>query len=313
MWQRCSTCTLTAVVLGLFLSASRLRSQPATEQHLPIEVQMRNVNVHLDEFIVLEVRRLRGRMVPTSGSKPVTLDDPSSFLTRIDSAEIALSASVMSNLLNRYVFAYPGAPLKDIVVTADRSRLKQRGVMHKGIDVPFEIVGKLDVTADGQIRFHADKVISAHVPFKGLLHLFGENLSKLIKVRSDRGVTLDGDDILLNPGRMLPPPRIEGRVTAVRIEGDRIVQTFWSQDTKALVLPYKARNYIYHRGGVLRFGKLTMTDADLEIIDQSPGSPFDFSLPDYNRQLVAGYSKNTPRLGLIVFMPDLKTLSVRKP
>jgi hypothetical protein len=313
MWQRCSTCTLTAVVLGLFLSASRLRSQPATEQHLPIEVQMRNVNVHLDEFIVLEVRRLRGRMVPTSGSKPVTLDDPSSFLTRIDSAEIALSASVMSNLLNRYVFAYPGAPLKDIVVTADRSRLKQRGVMHKGIDVPFEIVGKLDVTADGQIRFHADKVSSAHVPFKGLLHLFGENLSKLIKVRSDRGVTLDGDDILLNPGRMLPPPRIEGRVTAVRIEGDRIVQTFWSQDTKALVLPYKARNYIYHRGGVLRFGKLTMTDADLEIIDQSPGSPFDFSLPDYNRQLVAGYSKNTPRLGLIVFMPDLKTLSVRKP
>jgi hypothetical protein len=64
---------------------------------------------------------------------------------------------------------------------------------------------------------------------------------------------------------------------------------------------------------VLRFGKLMMTDADLEIIDQSPGSPFDFSLPNYNRQLVAGYSKNTPRLGLIVFMPDLTTLSGRKP
>ena len=313
MWHRRSTCTSTAVVLALFLSAGRTRSQPAAEQHLPVEVQMRNVNLHLDEFIVLEVRSLRGRMVPTSGSKPVTLDDPGSFLTRIDSAEIALSASVLSNLLNRYVFAYPGAPLKDIVITVDRGLLKQRGVMRKGIDVPFEIVGKLDVTADGQIRFHADKVSSAHVPFKGLLHLFGEDLSKLIKVRSHRGVTLDGDDILLNPGRMLPPPRIEGRVTAVRIEGDRIVQTFGSQDTKALVLPYKARNYIYHRGGVLRFGKLTMTDADLEIIDQSPGSLFDFSLPDYNRQLVAGYSKNTPRLGLIVFMPDLNTLSGRKP
>ncbi len=102
--------------------------------------------------------------------------------------------------------------------------------------------------------------------------------------------------------------RIEGRATAVRIEGDRIVQTFGSKNTKALVPPYKARNYIYYRGGVLRFGKLTMTDADLEIVDQSPSTPFDFSLPDYNRQLVAGYSKNTRTNGLIVFMPDLATL-----
>jgi hypothetical protein len=77
-------------------------------------------------------------------------------------------------------------------------------------------------------------------------------------------------------------------VTAVRIEGDRIVQTFGPDNTKALVPHYRARNYIYHRGGVLRFGRLTMTDSDLEIVDQSPSTPFDFSLPDYNRQLVAG-------------------------
>jgi hypothetical protein len=91
------------------------------------------------------------------------------------------------------------------------------------------------------------------------------------------------------------------------------VQTFRSRDTKALVLPYKAQNYIYHKGGVLRFGKLTMTDADLEIVDQTPLTPFDFSLPDYNRQLVAGYSKNTPTHGLIVFMPDFATLSRPNP
>src|SRR5260370_24160705 len=112
---------------------------------------------------------------------------------------------------------------------------------------------------------------------------------------------------------MLPPPRIEGRVTAVRIEGDRIMQTFGCRDTKALVLPFKAQNYIYHKGGVLRFGKLTMTEADLEIVDQTPRTPFDFSLPDYNRQLVAGYSKNTPAHGLIVFMPDFATLSSPNP
>jgi hypothetical protein len=313
MLHRRTTSTSAAVVLALFLSAGRTRSQPAAEQHLWVEVQMRNVNLHLDELIVLEIRSLRGWMVPTSGSKPVTLDNVNSFLTRIHSAEIALSAKTLSDVLNRYVFAYPGAPLRDIVVTMDRGRLKEKGIMHKGVGVPFEIEGKLGVTADGEIRFHADKFSSAHIPFKGLLHLFGEDLSKLIKVRSDRGVKLDGDDILLNPGLMLPPPRIEGGVTAVRIEGDRIVQTFGSGDKKALVLPYTARNYIYHKGGVLQFGKLTMADTDLEIIDQTPRSPFDFSLPDYNRQLVAGYSKSTPNHGLLVFLPDFTSLSESKP
>jgi hypothetical protein len=295
-------------IVALLISADLGGSQEPAQPQEPVEVQMRNVNLRLDQSIVLEIRSLRGQMVPASRIQPVTLDDVNSFGMRIDSAEIAFSAQNLSDLLNKYVFAYPGAPLKEIVITVEGGRLKQKGVMHKGVDVPFEVDGTLDVTDDGLIRFHAQKVSSAHIPFKGLLHLFGEDLSTVINLKRDRGVTLEGDNILLNPGRMLPPPRIEGRIAAVRIEGDRIVQTFLSRVTKALVPPYKAQNYIYHRGGVLRFGKLTMTDADLEIVDQSPRTPFDFSLPDYSRQLVAGYSKNTPAHGLIVFMPDFATL-----
>ena len=60
----------------------------------------------------------------------------------------------------------------------------------------------------------------------------------------------------------------------------------------------------YHRGGMLRFGKLTMTDADLESSTENPKTAFDFSLEGYNRQLVAGYSQNTQSHGLIVHMPD---------
>jgi len=39
------------------------------------------------------------------------------------------------------------------------------------------------------------------------------------------------------------------------------------------------------RSGVLRFGKLTMTDSDLELVNDPPGSPFDFSPSDYNVSL----------------------------
>jgi hypothetical protein len=65
-----------------------------------------------------------------------------------------------------------------------------------------------------------------------------------------------------------------------------------------------ARNYLYFFGGSIRFGKLTMHDADMQLIDADPRDPFDFFPAHYDAQLIAGYSRNTPRKGLQVFMPD---------
>jgi len=69
---------------------------------------------------------------------------------------------------------------------------------------------------------------------------------------------------------------------------------------------------MYYRGGVLRFGKLTMSDADMELIDQSPADPFDFFQDRYNDQLVAGYSKNTRDHGLKVYMPDYYRIAAKQ-
>ncbi|HWZ32304.1 MAG TPA: hypothetical protein VNX18_13265 [Bryobacteraceae bacterium] len=276
-----------------------------------VEVQVRNVNLHLDASIVLQIRRLRGQMAPLRKNLPVTFDDSGSFVTRIRSAEIAIDASTIADIMNRYVFAYSGAPLKNIEITVDHGHIVQKGTIHKVVDLPFEVEGSLGVTPDGRIRLHADKVTSAHVPFKGLLHLFGKDLSRMVNIKQDRGVRIEGDDILLDPSRMLPPPHLEGKVTAVQIEGDKIVHTFGSETGGELDPPHKALAYIYHRGGVVRFGKLTMTDADMEIVSESGAPTFDFSSPEYNRQLVAGYSKSTPSHGLIVFMPDFRSLASR--
>ncbi|MGG7382466.1 hypothetical protein ACQ7B2_28205, partial [Escherichia coli] len=49
-----------------------------------------------------------------------------------------------------------------------------------------------------------------------------------------------------------------------------------------------------------------MHDTDLLIEDAEPQDPFDFFLDEYNAQLVAGYSKNTPDHGLITVMQDWK-------
>jgi hypothetical protein len=293
----------TSAILALLWTA-RYVSAAVPEETGAVNLQMRNVNMRIARDVVLQIRRLRGRMIPTSREQPVTLDKRDSFNVDLESAEIAISTFSLSQLLNSYVFAYPRAPLKNISVSVKNGQLVQKGKMHKGVDLPFELEGSLSPTDSGNIRLHANKASAEHIPVKGLLHLFGHDLSKLVNTNEARGARMEGDDIFLFPSRMMPPPHILGRVTAVRIEGDNIVQVFGAVPPEPLTLPAPAANYIYHRGGVLRFGKLTMTDADLEIIDDDPKTPFDFSLDEYNRQLVAGYSRNTPTHGLIVHMPD---------
>jgi hypothetical protein len=251
-------CQLAFIVLLLFL-------KPADPQQAPhstsvVEVQMRSVSLHLDRSTVLEVSRLRGQMAPTQRGRPVTFDDPNSFVTRITSAEIAISTRTLSDLLNQRVFDYPGAPLKKISISTEQGKIIiEKGVMHKGVDIPFEVKGTLDVNTAGDVRLHADKIEAAHISAKGLLHLFGEDLSQLINVKQDRGVRIAGNDILLSPGKMLPPPKIQGKVIGVRIEGDRLVLTFGSAASTELTPPFKANGYIYHRGGSAAFRK---TDYD---------------------------------------------------
>ncbi len=56
-------------------------------------------------------------------------------------------------------------------------------------------------------------------------------------------------------------------------------------------------------GGTIRFGKLTMDNTDLVLIDASRGEWFDFDLSRYQDQMVKGQMHMTPRGGLQVFLP----------
>jgi hypothetical protein len=66
---------------------------------------------------------------------------------------------------------------------------------------------------------------------------------------------------------------------------------------------------MFYRGGTLRFGKLLMLDADMQIVALRPAGFFGFDLDRYKQQLVAGYSKTLPDAGLLVYMASVETLS----
>lgn len=281
-----------------------------------VEIEFGNVDFHVAPGVVIHIRRLRGELVPTRPNASADFDDRTSFLFRMSSGIVAMEPRDLAELMNQYTFAYPGAPLRKIRMTISDGRLRQDGTLRKGIGIPFHIEGVLSATPDGLVRLHSDKIRSAHLPVKGLMDLFGVKLAHMVNLNGTRGVRMEGDDIFLDPSRMIPPPRIEGKVSAARIENGEVVLVFGTESaeesahSRSLPLPDpRARNYMYFRGSTLRFGKLTMVDADLEIVDMDPSDPFDFDLAQYQRQLVAGYSKSTAAGGLITFMPDLHRLT----
>jgi hypothetical protein len=95
------------------------------------------------------------------------------------------------------------------------------------------------------------------------------------------------------------------------VEGDQLVQTFGAPaaSTKLAVPDTSAPAYMYYKGGTLRFGKLLMLDADMQIVALRPTGFFGFDLDRYKQQLVAGYSRTTEASGLEVFMASAETVS----
>jgi hypothetical protein len=118
---------------------------------------------------------------------------------------------------------------------------------------------------------------------------------------------MEKDDVLLDPQQILPPPRIQGKVTAVRLEGDEILQVFGARPASSFAAKVPG-NFMAYRDGALRFDKLTMNGTDLILMDMDARDPLDFYMDHYKEQIVAGYIKATPALGLRVYIRDYKRL-----
>ena len=206
---------------------SRTESLIGSEGHPePVNASFRNVDLHVTNSVTLEVRHLDGALVGKPPSGIPTFDDQHSFTLRIDSAELALSPASLTHLLNEHVFARKGSPLTDLDVSIEDGALKQKGKLQKGIAIPFTVVSDVSATDDGHIRLRPRSITAAGLPSGRLMKLFGIELDDLLGADRAGAMWAVGDDLMISPNRLLPEPRIEGRLTAIRLEDGRIVQQF---------------------------------------------------------------------------------------
>jgi hypothetical protein len=295
-----------ALLALLALPVARPNRQTRDEADPRCGIEMRNVRMRVADDIVLAVRALDGELVSRARGAAPVFDDPQSYSLRLRTADVEMDGASLTALLGR-ALAAPASPVRDARVTIEDDGLHVRGTLKKGLSVPFSMDAEVSA-ADGALRLRATKLKAAGMPVKRLLDLFGVEVADLLKAPAGAGIRADGDDLLIDTVAMLPPPRTEGRLQAVAIAGHRLAMRMAGTGAppprpSTTPLP-RARNYVYFFGGSIQFGKLTMRDADMQLIDADPRDPFDFYPVRYEAQLIAGYSRNTPRKGLQVFMPD---------
>jgi hypothetical protein len=316
--------------------------QPPSD-HGAVKAEFRNVMFHLTPTATAHLEAVTGELRPVGKYDMPVFDDKTSFEVQVANGTVSIAPDALATVLNEYVFARNDAPMKDISIKIKEDRLVIKGKLHSKGDLPFETGGELGLNADGRLRLHSEKVKALHVPVKKVMSLMGIELSNVINTSKIPGMDTDKNDLLLDLGKLLPPPHIRGKIisarlgrngitvvygeagsspsTADRARGDGATASDRAKrdsangfggksalDAGGEAYDAPAGNYMVFRGNRVRFGKLTMENTDLTVIDLDPGDPLDWDQDSYQDQLVWGYSKSTDRFGLRAYVRDFGKL-----
>ncbi|MBV6492623.1 MAG: hypothetical protein LDLANPLL_00619 [Turneriella sp.] len=325
-----------ATVLGVFaikiiLSHYKLEHKPmelgdaakgfATHSRKGTYMKLANLHFRLTDEISMQVKELIGESIPKGNIPFVNFDDVNSFRIDILSGEAFVKTGIMEYIFNNMVFNYDGSPLKNMKMQffdeeengKKVKKLRLNGDMKLVVWLGFEMTGKMYLDREKTLMvIEAERIKSMGNPYtKGILDTVGLDMEKLLPVPTGRGITMRGNKIIVEPFKIFPPPQISGYISDMRLHDDGL-QLFFSSKTKVNFPPLPVRNvknYLYLYKGDVKFGKLTMVDARLQMVDMSQKNDFDFYLKRYQLPLAAGYSKIMGDGAVVAYIPDYRDVA----
>jgi hypothetical protein len=289
-------------------SAARQRASTSSDS-APTTAYAHNLMLRKGPSFRVYVRWLHGQLIRAHRNVNPSFDDPESFSIDVKTGVLRANIGDLNNFLNASALAK--SPLKNITLSGDGNQIRLRGTLHKILPLPIEMIGSIAVASGNRIQIHVTKLNVLKIPFKALLGGFHISISDLFHPQGIPGIQVSGNDIFLDPPALLPPPRIRGQLTNVRIVNPDIEEIYGNAQNEVERVE-QWRNFIRLEGGTIDFGKLTMHQVDLTMIDISNDAWFDLDLAHYQEQLVNGYTRMTPQAGLQIFMPDLDEIPRNK-
>ncbi len=293
-------------------SSSSAAPVPATSAAdlTPTQVYAHNIMLRKGPDFRIYIAWIAGKMLRNKGTMDPTFDDPDSFILQIDKGVIRANIGDICKYLNATV--PKDSPLTNIAIQPEGERVKIRGTVKKVVPLPVELLGSVAATKQGLVRLHIDHISVLKVPVKGLLGTFDLKLSDLVRSTNVPGVTVAGNDIVFDTEKLLPPPHIRGELTTVQVKVPDIEVIYGNAPNDPTQLA-QWHNFLRFRNGALTFGKLTMHNTDLTMIDAVNEPWFDLDLVNYQNQLVNGYTRMTAQAGLEIYMPSLKAQTAKQP
>lgn len=265
----------------------------------------KNVIYRVDEDIVVGLPDLDADLQVKRPNQPLILSNLNDFVINIHTGHLVIDDTSMSAIFNKYAFGYADSPLTDLKITSQEGKITLSGTLHKGIPIPFSLVGTLAPNGQGQLVLHPEVVSSAGIPVKGILDVMGVEMANLINSRS-AGVKIDGNNITIYPDKLLPPPAIMGFAVAAQVHAGRTVMIFDDHARR----PYPevpepdANNYVLMWGGNVLINNHLIMNAKMQEIDNTPSDPMWIYLPLHREQLEAGYVVADHGL-TIAYLPDV--------
>jgi hypothetical protein len=277
-----------------------------TDVLTPTRIYAHNLMLRKGPDFRIYVRWLNGEMRRTNKNVNPSFDEPESFVLEVERGIIHANIGDISHYLNAGAVA--GSPLTNISLTGDGNQISVHGTIHKlHIPLPIGLDGTLSPAPGGRIHLHVDRLSVLKLPLKGLLGDFHVSIADLMGKTSVAGIEASQNDLYFDTQKLLPAPHIHGTLTRIGVKNPDIEVMYGDAQNDA-ARTEQWHNFLALKGGTLDFGKLTMHNVDLIMIDASKDAWFDLDLVNYQAQVVNGYTRMTPQAGLEIFMPDLDQL-----
>ena len=271
-----------------------------------MQVSLRNVVLYPYDDVAAFVATLSGLLLPAHRGEPIVMDDVNSYRIAADYGVMRLTAEGLTRLMDRHVLPSSRTAIKHVEVAFGDRQMSIRGTIVKlGIPVPFEARAEVRPTQSGDLRVHTISLLAAGVLQKGVIDALGLDLSTLAQPAHQGVFHIEGDDLIVPVVSLLPPPRVSGHLTSIKVTPAGM-EVVLGQATSRTEHEVSGASFAHLRHGSLRFGKLTMRDADLSFVPEDDRKPLGLSALHYYAQLQAGYSKSLPDFGLIAHVRDFR-------
>lgn len=267
----------------------------------------RNLLYRLDANIGMYLTDMNADVVLKDPTLPFVPANKTDYAIQIHHAIVEKAASDLEALMNTYVFSDRDTPIKDVKMSFKGDRLIMSGKMKKGVWVGFEMEGVMDATQDGKIRMKPVVIKSMGLRVDGLMNLIGLEMAKLLKMKEEKGLIMQGNEIIMDPSKLYPPPALIGHVTSVAVRNNLL--RIEMDDGKARPWPdvpvQNTRSMLLMWGGDVLINAVLNLNAKMQVLDASPSTPMVFALDRYREQLEAGVVTPTRAGHLIAYVPDV--------